>query len=239
MIMEENNLIETWEHKEHVPENEKLDREMISNYLKPKVSKVNWTFTFNLVFYLAALLAAIIMLSMNIYGYRTNPVMLTVESGLLLVSLIFLGYGIYIFIKIREINNFSKDLQDLLESKIKFLRFHYEIWLIITALVVWILTFALSTLVDNQDGFFPIYRVGFFVKVSVAMIVFIYAIQKLSAEISLRNLKAFLIDLEASSLEKTEVFEQRKRKIRFIFIVGLIILIALLVAGVIKALSLL
>jgi hypothetical protein len=235
--MKDNNLINTWEQQKHVPENEKLERKMISDYLKPKVSKVNWTFSFNLVFYLAALLAGIIMLSMNLYGYRTNPVMLSVESGLLLLSLAFMGYGIFIFMKIREINNFSKDLRELLESKIRFLNFHYEIWLIITAFIVWILSFALNTLVDNQDGFYRINRVGTFITISVVMLLFVYIVQKLSAEISLRNLKVFLADLEASSVDQTERFERRRKKMRWIYIFGLILLIALLILGVVKALS--
>lgn len=236
--MGNNNMQEIWEQQKHVPDNEKLDKKMISEYLKPKVSKVSWTFIFNLVFYLAALLASIILLSMNLYGYRANPVMLTVESGLLLLSVIFLGYGIFIFMKIREINNFSKDLRELLESKIRFLRFHYEIWLIITAFVVWILSFALNSLVDNMDGFYRINRVGTFIIISIAMLVFIYAVQKLSAEISLRHLKAFLSDLEASYLTQTGIIEQRKRKMRWIYMAGIIVLIALLILGVLKMLSL-
>jgi len=236
--MGNNNMQEIWEQQKHVPDNEKLDKKMISEYLKPKVSKVSWTFSFNLVFYLAALLASIILLSMNLYGYRANPVMLTVESGLLLLSVIFLGYGIFIFMKIREINNFSKDLRELLESKIRFLRFHYEIWLIITAFVVWILSFALNSLVDNMDGFYRINRVGTFIIISIAMLVFIYAVQKLSAEISLRHLKAFLSDLEASYLTQTGIIEQRKRKMRWIYMAGIIVLIALLILGVLKMLSL-
>jgi len=236
--MENNNLIDTWEHQKHVPENEKLDNKMISDYLKPKVSKVSWTFSSNLVFYLAALLASIIMLSMNLYGYRSNPVMLVAESGLLLLSVIFLGYGIFIFMKIREINNFSKDLHELLDTKIKFLRFHYEIWLIITAFVVWILSFAMNTLIDNKDGFYRINRVGSFIIISIIMIVFIYTVQKVSAEISLRHLKAFLSDLEASYLSQTGIIEQKKKKLRWFYIICIILLTAMLILGVLKMLSL-
>jgi hypothetical protein len=230
--MEDNNIINTWEQQKHVPENEKLEIKMITDYLKPKVSKVSWTFVFNLVFYLAALVASIILLSMNLYGYRANPVMLAVESGLLFLSLGFLGYGAFIFIKIREINNFSKNLHELLESKIKFLRFHYEIWLIMTAVIVWILSFALNTLIDNQEGFYRINKVGIFVLISVAMLVFIYLVQKLSAEISLRNLKVFLNDLEASCLAHTENYEQRRKKMRWIWLLAIILLTALLILGV-------
>jgi hypothetical protein len=235
--MENNNLINTWEQQKHVPDNEKLDNKMLTDYLKPKVSKVSWTLKFNLLSYIAALVASIVLLSMNLYGYSSNPVMLTVEAVLLLYSLIFLGYGVFIFMKIREINNYSKDLRELLETKIKFLRFHYEIWLIITAVIVWILSFALNTLIDNQDGFYRINKPGFFILVSIVMLCFIYLVQKLSAWISLRNLKSFLQDLEVSSIEQTAQMEQRKKKLRWIFIAGIIILLALLIFGVIKAVS--
>ena len=237
--MEDNNLINIWEQQKDVPDNEKLENKMITEYLKPKVSKVSWTFLFNLVFYIAALVASVIMLSMNIYGYRENPAMLTAESGLLVLSLIFLGYGVYIFMKIREINNYSKDLRELLKSKIRFLRFHYEIWLVITALVVWILTFALTTLVDNQDGFYRINRVGMFLTVSLGMIVVIYSIQKLSAGLSLRNLKVFLADLEESSMARTEQFEHRRKKSKWLYVAAFLILTLLLLLGLLKGLSLL
>jgi len=236
--MENNNFINIWEQQKHVPDNEKLDKKMITNYLRPKVSKVSLTFTSNLLFYLAALVVSIVLLSMNLYGYRSNPVMLTVEAVLLLYSLIFLGYGVFIFIKIREINNFSKDLQELLKSKIKFLRFHYEIWLIITAVIVWILSFSLGTLIDNQDGFYRINKPGFYIMISAIMLCFIYFVQKLSAEISLRNLKSILSDLEASCLEQTAQIEQRKKKMRWVYFTGIILLIALLILGVLKLLSL-
>jgi len=232
--MENNNLINIWEQKKHVPENEKLESEMITQYLKPRVSKVYWTFNFNLVFYLFALLANIVLLSMNLYGYRSNPVMLAVESGLLGLSLLFLGYGFFIFMRIREINNFSKDLRELLQSKIKFLRFHYEIWLIITAIVFWILSFALNTLVDNQDGFYRINRVGFFVVVSLVMLVFMYGVQKLSAEISMRTLKAYLSDLEDSYLGRTEKVEMRRRKMKLVYLVLGIILTLTCILGILK-----
>jgi len=232
--MEDNNIINIWEKKKHIPEHQKIDINMVTKQLKPRISKVYWSFNLNLIIYLLVILASIVMLSMNLYGYRTNPVMLTVESGLLVLSLVFLGYGFFIFMKIREINNFSKDLRDLLQSKIKFLRFHYEIWLILTTVIAWILFFSLGTLVDNQEGIFRINRVGFFIIISMIMMGFIYAGQKLSAEITLTSLKAYLNDLEASYLGHTEKIELKKKKMRWIFLTLLIILTIICVLGFLK-----
>ena len=178
--MENNDFINTWEKEKHIPERNRLDRTMITEYLKKKVSRDSWAFNFSLVFYLSVILACIVLLSMNLYGYRNNPVMLFVESGLLVLSLIFLVYGFFILIRIREINNFSNYLQKLLQLKIKFLRFYYELLLIMTAAVVWILSFALNSFIDNQGGFYRINNIGFFVIISLVMLIFIYGVQKLA-----------------------------------------------------------
>jgi hypothetical protein len=90
-----------------------------------------------------------------------------------------------------------------------------------------------------MDGAYRINHVGFFIVISIVMLLFIYGVQKLSAEISLRQLKAFLNDLEANHLAQTGLIEQRKKKMRWIFITGIILLIVLLVLGIFKMLSML
>jgi hypothetical protein len=232
--MENNDFINTWEKEKHIPERNRLDRTMITEYLKKKVSRDSWAFNFSLVFYLSVILACIVLLSMNLYGYRNNPVILFVESGLLVLSLIFLVYGFFILIRIREINNFSNDLQKLLQLKIKFLRFYYELWLIMTAAVVWILSFALNSFIDNQGGFYRINNIGFFVIISLVMLIFIYGVQKLATEISMRALKAYLADLEDSYLDRTDKIESRRKKLRVVSIILGIILTITCILGILK-----
>jgi len=233
--MEENNLKEIWE---QFPggdfDQSKLSKEMIEKYLKPKISKASLYLYFNLFFYLVLILASIVLLSMNIYGYRTNPLMLSIEAGMLLVSLAFLFYGIFVFIKLREINNFSNTLFDLLNKKIKFLNFHYEIWIVLTAILVSILVFALNTLVDNQGGTYRIYNVPLYIGIQIGMIVFIYGVNKLAAFQSIRQLKTYLADLKNSTLDQTRRSEKQKKY----YVIGLVILCILLltffIMGILK-----
>jgi len=233
----ENNIIEIWEKNSHVPQTNKLDKDMITKHIESKASKASRTFTFNLLTYLTALMASIIMLSMNIYGYRSNPVMFWVEIGLLFLSILFLGYGAFIFIKLRDINNFTKDLHDLLNEKLKFIKVHYEIWLVITAIIVVILTFSLNTLVDNQDGIYRINKVTLFVLVNIAMFLFIYAVQKISAASSTNLLKAYLNDLKANYLDQSNQIESRRRKLKWVYLIfGLILLIGFIL-GILKAIA--
>jgi hypothetical protein len=233
--MENNDILNTWEQHKHVPENEKLDYKKIIQHLKPRLSKVNLSLNFNLIFYLLVGLANIVLLSMNLYGYRNNPIMFATESGLLGLSMVFLGYGVFILIRIREINNFRKDIHSLLQDKIKFMRYHYEIWLIITSIAAWILSFALNTLVDNQDGFYRINRIGLFISITIAMLLFIYGVQKLTTELTLRTLKAFLNDLETSYLEQTTEIERKAKKIRWFYLIIFFILTITCILGLLKA----
>ena len=222
----ENNIIEIWEKNSHAPHTNKLDKDMITKHIESKASKASRTFTFNLLTYLAALMASIILLSMNIYGYRSNPVMFWVEIGLLFLSILFLGYGAFIFIKLRDINNFTKDLHDLLNEKLKFIKVHYEIWLIITALIVLILSFSLNTLVDNQDGFFRINKVKMFILLNIVIFVFIYAGQKIMLASSTSLLRAYLNDLKANYLDQSNQIESRRSKLKWVYVIfGLILLI--------------
>ncbi len=231
----ENNIIEIWEKNSHAPQTNKLDKDMITKHIESKASKASRTFTFNLLTYLAALMASIIMLSMNIYGYRSNPVMFWVEIGLLFLSILFLGYGTFIFIKLRDINNFTKDLHDLLNEKLKFIKVHYEIWLIITAIIVLILSFSLNTLVDNQDGFFRINKVKMFVLVNIVIFVFIYAGQKIMLASSTSLLRAYLNDLKANYLDQSNQIESRRSKLKWVYVIfGLILLIGFIL-GILKA----
>jgi len=235
--MNNDQYIHIWEQKEHVPENQKIDKTMITKYLQPRISRVRWGYNFNLLTYLAAILGSIVMLSMNIYGYRTNPVMLGIETGLLAISFGFLGYGLFILMKIREINTFTKDLRELLQAKLRFLRFHYEIWILFTAFVVLILIFALNTLVDNQDGIYRINRTSYYVLVNLFIFIFIYGVQKLSASFYFRELKGYLYDLETGYLEGPEVRARKRKKMRWIFLgLGLFLLIAGLL-GFLRALG--
>jgi hypothetical protein len=232
--MNEKDYIKIWEQDKHVPESQKLDKDMIIKSLQSKVSKVSKSYYMNLFTYLTAILARISVWSMKIYGYRSHPLMLGVETGLLIVSLLFLGYGVFILMKIREINTYTKDLGELLKAKLKFLRFHYEIWLICTAIVVLILSFALNSLVDNQDGLYRINNVILYVGINVGILLFVYGVQKLTAILNLGALRIYLKDLERGYLQKTTILEDRKRRLKWIFILIGVILLITAVLGFLK-----
>ncbi len=236
--MENNGLIQTWEEgNKKLFSDQKLSKNMIEQYLKPRVKKSSVPFLLNLVYYCLVQIANIGLLTADIIGYKSNPTMLSALIPMLILSTGFLVFGYFSFLKFRAINNYAENLVHLLKEKLKFIRVHYETLMVIFSFSFLILIFALTTLVDNQDGSYRINNPLFFTEISIAVLVFTYGVMKLSGYISTRPLKIFLNDLQNSFLEGSQQLEQKRKKYRWIAIVLILFLIALLILAIFKSLG--
>jgi hypothetical protein len=234
--MESNDMLNTWEEgNKKLFSNTKISTEMIEQYLKPKISKTSAIFTFNLIFYCIFQLAAAGILIADIIGYKTNPTMLSALIPLLVVTVGFLVFGYFSFLKIREINNYSENLMLLLSKKLSFLRTYYETWMVIISFSTLIMIFALSTMVDNQEGYFRINNPLKYIIISISVWLFIYGTQKLSSLISTRELKGYLNDLQNNFLEESQKIERQKKKFRWFLLFLALVFTALFVLGLLKS----
>ncbi len=233
--MENNDLIKTWEEgNKKLFAGEKLTKNMIEQYLKPRITKSSLPFLFNLVFYCLLQVAAIGLLVADLIGYRLNPTMLSALIPMLVLTVGFLVFSYFCFLKYRAISNYAVNLVHLLKEQLKFIRIQYETLMVIFSFSVPILIFALGTLVDNQDGTFRINNPLFYTEIIIAIFLFTYGVLKLSMFLSTRPLKIYLNDLQNSVLEGTQQLEQRKKKYNWIGIVLILISIALLILGITK-----
>jgi len=235
-MMENNDLIQTWEEgNKKLFTGEKITENMIEQYLKPRIKKSSIPFLFNLVYYFVIQVATIGLLVANIMGYSSNPTMLSALIPMLILSVGFLVFGYFSFLKFRAISNYAENLVHLLKEQLKFIRIQYETLLVIFSFSVIILIFALGALVDNQDGTFRINNPLLYAEISSGIFLFTYGMLKLSGFLSTRPLKIFLSDLQNSVLEGTRQLEQRKKRYYWIGIVLILICIALLIFGIFRA----
>ena len=235
-MMENNDLIQTWEEgNKKLFAGEKLTENMIEQYLKPRITKSSFPFLFNLVYYFLWQVATLGLLVADIIGYSSNPTMLSALIPMLVLTIGFLVFGYYCFLKYRAIRNYSENLVHLLKEQLKFIRIHYETLLVIFSFSVIILIFALGALVDNQDGTFRINNPLFFTEICIGVFLFTYGMLKLSGILSTRPLKIYLNDLQNSVLEGTQQLEMRKKRYFWIGIVLILIFIALLILGIAKS----
>jgi len=233
--MERDELINIWkEGNENIFKNQKVNKDMITNYLNKKTLVTSRYFIFNILFYCCIQLASIIMISMNLAGYINNPVMMWALIPQLILSICILIFGISIFYKLKVINNYSDTLSNLINKQLRFIKTDYEIWLVITSFSLLILIFAVNIFVDNDNGHYYIYNKIKYVIINIAVFLFIYGIQKYSSVFQLRALKIYLSDLKSGILNESIGLEKSKKRYKWLLFVIVIIFTIIAIVGFFK-----
>jgi hypothetical protein len=144
-------------------------------------------------------------------------------------------FGMDLFYKFREINNYSKSTQRLVHQQLRFFRGPYEWWLLLTSVSAIILITNLNMYVDNDNGTYHIYRKAMYAGVTVGVFLFIYLSQKLASYWSLRSMKAYLSDLNKGVLDQTRKLEGLNKRLIWLFVVIFLLLTASMIFGIIQA----
>ena len=236
--MENNDLIKIWnEGNQEILKNRRFERPELEAFLKPKVSKATLSLNFNILVYMAVQLAAMVLIGFDLYGYRSNPVMLKALIPMFIACSSFFGYGVFLLSYIWQINHGDFDIVTTINRKLKAYRRHYEAWMWIGAVSTLLLIFALNTLVDNDQGTYRINRPVFFIVISFLVLLFIYGSQKIAQIKAVREIRVYLADIQNEVLEGSHRLEKAKRKYIVIFLVLFIILTIFFILGIIKARS--
>jgi hypothetical protein len=215
---------------------EKTDRDMITQYLNEKTLKGNRSIKFNLFFYGLIQVANVVLLSMNLAGYLNNTAIIWILLPMLVITIGILVYGMDVFYKFREINNYSDSLQNLIEKQLWFYRRPYEFWLVLASISVIILSMNINLYVDNDNGSYVIYNKLRFAGITLGMFIFIYGALKLTSQLGLRKLKAYLSDLRAGSLDQSKQIERGQKKFLWLWVLVFILLTVIMILGLMKAL---
>ena len=236
--MKKDELIHMWqEGNDRMFMDELTDKDMITKYLSEKTLKGNRNINFNLIFYGAIQLANIILLSMNLAGYMNNSAIMWILIPQLIFTIGTLVFGIDVFYKFREINNYSDSLQNLIQKQLWFYRKPYELWLILASISAIILISNLNLYVDNDNGSYVINNKAMYVVVTLMAFLIIYGTQKATSLLGLRKLKAYLSDLQQGVLDSSEGMERFKKRYLWLWVAVFLLLTASLVFGILTALK--
>lgn len=236
--MKKDELIHMWQEGNDRMFRDKLtDKDMITKYLSEKTLKGNRNINFNLLFYGAIQVANIILLSMNLAGYMNNPSMMWILVPQLVITIGILVFGIDVFYKFREINNYSDSLRNLIQKQLWFYRKPYELWLVLASVSAIILMTNLNLYVDNDNGSYVINNKAIFVGITLMAFLFIYGTQKATSLLGLRKLKAYLSDLQQGVLDSSERIERSKKRYLWLWVAVFLLLTAFLVFGILTALK--
>ena len=187
--------------------------------------------------YLAVIAGTLVCEGMNIYAFRTNPIMLTVGVLLTFLTLGFLAYGIHMVRELAAIDQADESLVAKLRRRLRFLRTKCEIWLWMIALTHAFLVFAVSTMADAQEGQYRINRPGVFIGTMLGVILFMYAALKIGHYPFVRESKAILSDLENQVTTGTDRIKALKRTWRLWGLLLASLLTVLAIWGFLRAIG--
>ena len=236
--MKKDDLIQMWqEGSDGLFRDEKTEKEMITQYLNEKTLKGNRSIHFNLMFYGLIQVVNIVLISMNLAGYFNNPSMIWLLVSMLVITIGILVFGIEVYYRFREINNYSDSLQNLIGKQLRFYRRPYEIWMILVSVSVIILVSNLNLYVDNDNGSYVVHHKALFFGINFGTLLFIYGALKATSLLGLRKLKAYLSDLQTGTLDQSERMERSQKRLLWLWVMLFIILTITMVLGLLKALQ--
>ena len=236
--MKTTNIFEFWEqgNRELLTKND-LNREAIEGYIRKNTSSATRAFGFNMIFYNVFILTNIILTVLNFPGYWRNPVIRSflIIQGMLSVA--FLIYGVFLFIRYRETRKYQIKTWDLIVKQLRFYGTYNEIWMIMVACSTIFLIFNLGLWVDYTDGSYPINNKKIFIVINVVVFTFIYGVQKLGALYTSSRLRSYLLDLKSGFLNESRKIEKQKRWLSALFLILALIFTATFILGLLKFLD--
>ncbi|MBN2773243.1 MAG: hypothetical protein JXR31_03270 [Prolixibacteraceae bacterium] len=233
-----NNLFDFWEEgNRELFKNNDSSNEMIIKIINRSSRSTSFYFGFNILFYSAFILACIILVSMNLPMYAGNPVVRSVLIAQMVLCILFLSYGMFMFAKFRETKNYRKSITELLAGQLRFYKTYNDGWMVFSALAVLILIFNLNIMVDYNNGIYPIYNKSLYIAINIAIFIFIYGIQKAGSLFNQRKLRNYLSDLESGLYGNTLKMEKQRKWQTVAFIVLFVVLTGVLILGILKSLE--
>jgi hypothetical protein len=180
-----------------------ISMQEIEQVMKPSIRRQNFTFKLFIWIWLLIIFMTMILDGMNIAGYAINPPMLITQIVLTMVAMIFAIYGIQLLSELSIIERADESMLSVLKRRLRFYRSKYEIWNLMMAAMIPILSFAVTTYIDNQNGIYRINQPIVFFGVTLMQFIFGYFIIKVAQYPVLKEIKIFLSDLESQVLEGT------------------------------------
>ncbi len=178
-------------------------------------------------FYLAVIAAILVVNGMNIAGYRSNPAWLTVHIALTFLAVGFLGFGVHVMGEMRRLENLAESLAELVRRQLHFFKTKYQIWLGLVSVGIWMLGFAVSLYLYNQNGHYRIHKDLFLAFFTIAQLLIIYVLVRVAHYPLLQRVLAALHDVEAQSVEQTQSFDKSRKYRVLIGVLAFILGVAL------------
>jgi hypothetical protein len=232
--MENGDLITIWnEGNREMLKSHRFERPELEAFLRPRMSRAARSLHVNVLISIAIQVAAIVLVGLNLNGYRANSVMLGVLAVMFALSVLFLAYGVFLLTRIYDASYYASDLADTIRRRLSLYRVHYEAWMWMMAVSTAILAFVLNAWTDNDQGSYRINHPIVFVVGNVLVVLFIYGTQKVVQWWAVGQIRVYLNDLERDVLAGSRRLEDMKKWHLAVAVILFALLAALFIGGII------
>ena len=174
------------------------------------MGRTTWTLKLYIWMYLAMLLTTLMLQGANLVGYRSNPTMLTVQALVAAAAATLTAFGIHLVGRVAALERMDRSLAEVVRERLTFLRGRYRAWLWACASTLLLLSWALTSWIDNADGTYRINKPWFFTGMMTVMFFGSYAVLRAAHVPLLRELRAVAEDLEAQLIGQTASIDRFK-----------------------------
>lgn len=224
----EDRLMETW--KRAGSETPPLSREALGRILGSAATRTSRALAGVLWSYVALLGVTLVLALANLPLFGGNLGMQLVEGGLALAAAASAAFGIALALRVRRLRR-DLPLLEAVERGLALYRGPFQVWLLVASTTPWLLTLAINTRIDAQDGTYRIDHPLEFALVTGLMLGFTYVMLRVSLASTAFEMRATLHDLHAQALEATSAVAEVRRRTRTWMALGVVLLILGVLAG--------
>ncbi|MBD3375416.1 hypothetical protein GF406_10305 [candidate division KSB1 bacterium] len=180
-----------------------MSRSQIEQMLKGDVQKHSSALQMFVWIYVTILVATVVMNGINIAAYQSNGSMVAIQALLALISVGFIAYGLSLVRDIKKTDRMDQSLLTALQERMKVIRYKYERWYLIMGFSIVALTFAVTTMKESDNGHYTIHQPVIFILFTLFQFTAVYALNKVAHYPFVKQLKAYIHDLEHQVTEQT------------------------------------
>ena len=208
-----------------------LSRDEIEALLRPTARRTGRGLEFLAWTHIVMLGLTALLALANLPGYRDNPTMLAVEGALGFVAAVFCILTFRLLAGLRRIARADRPLVETVEQRLAFTEQAYGPWLLMASLTPWMLSLAITTLIDNEQGHYRINHPGEFALVTAVMLGITWVSTRFSTVNAVRELRAVLHDLRGQVLDATSALVPVRRRSRAWLVLGVVLLALSVILG--------
>lgn len=191
-----------------------LDREELERMLRPSVRRTGRALGSTLLVYTTVPLATAVLAAANAAHFDGHSTLVALELSIAALAAAFALHAFGLFLRLRAADPARLSLVEGLRRRLALYERSFGTWMLTASVTPWLLSMAINTRLDAEDGVWRVNHPFEFVLVSAAMVAITWFALRVSLRSTVFEMRASLQDLLAEALEATPRVAELRRRTR-------------------------